>query len=298
MLQNMLLTTALGDAYGLGFEGCSNQHVQNHNDGENYHLRENLNKNWDKHQPGQYSDDTECAIAVIMTLIALKGFDVDNFVKIWKNLFSMNKSRGYSKETKKLLLNNENTIIHSNRNSTSNGCLMGCHFLGLLPTEEAVMKACVAKCYPMHANSKTILATTIIALVAHYLYYKKCYKVETAFQMANSKVFDNDDITKAYYLNYKEIVKVVCDAHITVLAVYNVLTSKEIKTGKDILIKSIALTGDTDSVAAIALGLYSIYGDLSTISDNLLDNLEKYEIKEKNMYEYLWQQLLKSFPNA
>lgn len=282
----MLLYTGIGDAYGLGFEFCSKEHIEKNNDVLDYKKREKDSKGWKGHFLGQYSDDTDCSLAVITTLLSMDGmFDVKYFLISWKGWLAKNPERGYSKLTKEQLLNlSDQEIINSERNSVSNGCLMGAHFLGLLPSQEKFAKACVAKCLPMHANPECVEATTFLAYLAHNLYYKTS-DLQDAIKMIKMK---------HVFCASKE--RVECNAKSTV---NGILYALEGKNKIDVLKRSVEIGGDTDSVASIALGLHSLNakeGDV--LPENFYTKLElpNNYISTESIYESFWKRLKNKFP--
>lgn len=282
----MLLYSAIGDGYGLAFEFSSKEFTDKHNDVLNYKRREKLSKGWEKHQSGQYSDDTDCSLAVVTTLLSLDGqFDSKYFLTSWKSLLHQNPDRGYSKITKNQLLNqSEQEILTGDRNSTTNGCLMGSQFLGLLPTTEKFAKASVAKCLPMHANPQCVKATTFIAYLAHNLYYKTD-NIEEALSLI-----------KMEHDFKSEFKKVECNATSTVNGVLYALQGK---TKVDVLKRSVELLGDVDSVASIALGLHALNAkEIDVLPTVFYENLEKpnYYRETENLFHMYWRRLENKFP--
>lgn len=283
---NMLLYTGIGDSYGLAFEFSSKEFTDKNNDVLNYKRREKISKGWEKHQSGQYSDDTDCSLAVVTTLLSLDGlFDSKYFLTSWKSYLQENPDRGYSKKTKDQLLNqSEQEILTGDRNSTTNGCLMGAHFLGLLQSPEKFAKASVAKCLPMHANPQCVKATTFIAYLAHNLYYKTA-DVEEALSMIKMEH------------NFKaEFKKVECDA---IATINGVLYALQGKTKIEVLKRSIELLGDVDSVASIALGLHALNADVSDVLPSIFyENLERpnYYRETENLFQMYWRRLENKFP--
>lgn len=283
---NMLLYSGVGDSYGLAFEFSSKEFTDKHNDVLNYKRREKLSKGWEKHQSGQYSDDTDCSLAVVTTLLSLDGqFDAKYFLTCWKSNLQENPDRGYSKTTKHQLLNlSEQEILTGDRNSTTNGCLMGAQFLGLLPTPEKFAKASVAKCLPMHANPDCVKATTFIAYLAHNLYYKT-KSVDEAISMIKMQH------------EFKSVFKKVeCDATSTVNGVLYALQGK---TKTEVLKRSVDLLGDVDSVASIALGLHALNAEVTDVLPAIFyENLERpnYYKETENLFYMYWRRLENKFP--
>ena len=288
-MKNMLLYTAIGDAYGLPFEFASDEYVSLHNDGLNYKSREKYTKGWEDHFPGRYSDDTDCSIATIQAMLMTDVLDVDCFITLWQGLIMRDPSRGYSKQTKEMLTKlPTKSIINGLRNSDSNGCLMGAHFLGLYPTEEQVLKASVNKCLPMHANPECISATSFLALTAHYIYHLKL-DMSSALEQAVNK--------SGLKFNFDQKKRVPCQAGPTAQAVYHILI--QTTHPHSVLTKAVQRGGDVDSVASIALGLSCLIDREETLPEELYKDLESYQIKpDTDGFGYLWNRLIAQYPKT
>jgi ADP-ribosyl-[dinitrogen reductase] hydrolase len=291
MTENMLLYTAIGDSYGLSFEFVSDEYVSQHNDALGYKKREKETKGWQDHFPGRFSDDTDCSIAVVQTMLLSDSFEAQTFIHVWQGIFSRDPKRGYSKETKRMLESmNASQIVSGPRNTESNGCLMGAHFLGLYPTKERVFKACVNKCLSMQANPKSIIATTFVAMVAHYLYHHNL-DIDTALKQA----VQDSGLT----FNFDPLARIPCDASITAQAVHKVLSESDNKI--EVLTNSVKRGGDVDSVASIALGLQALCSYGEKLPQNFYEELENTcdtMVPTGNYFEELWNRLTEKFPKS
>lgn len=280
----MLIYTSIGDSYGLSFEFVSEEYVAKNNDALGYKNREKETKGWQDHFPGMYSDDTDCAIATLQTMLTCDVFEAETYIMMWQSVLLRNPNRGYSKKTKSMLSTMQfRNIVNSTRNSRSNGCLMGAHFLGLYPTQELVLKACINKCLPMHANIECIIATTFVAMTAHYLYYSKVSMrdaLESALIISDLK------------FNYDPLARILCDASITAQAIHKVL-SESLRI-EDVLLKSIERGGDVDSVASIALGLYSLLNTNEVLPKAFYEDIEK--PFNSDLFTKIWNKLIEKYP--
>lgn len=88
----MLLEIAIGDAYGAGFEFTNLDHISRNNQGVS-----NLRHPVLEFVPGNYTDDTQLAIAVAETIVSDDPWSVENLADRFVQVFKHDPRIGYSK---------------------------------------------------------------------------------------------------------------------------------------------------------------------------------------------------------
>lgn len=236
----MLLEIAIADAYGAGFEFLD--------------VTENRLIKYVPHSsglilPGCYTDDTQMTIAIMEYMLdndePVSEKIADYFVKCYKR----DKRYGYAKRFQSFLnIINDGADFLSKIESSSarNGAAMRSVPIGFYLNIDKLMNFAKIQASITHNTLVGIESSQAVALASHYFLYSIGPKKDF-------RRFVQSKLTMNWSHAYNAYVK--CDAFETVNAAFTIL--EECDTYRDILLKSVNLGGDTDSVASIALGLAS-----------------------------------------
>lgn len=241
----MLLEIAIGDAYGAGFEFSDADKISRLNDGVRYAAHD-----LGEIAPGRYTDDTQMSIAVAEALLSGQRLDETTFAHAFVDAYRRDPRPGYAKGFQALLdeCSSGTDLLHRIRaDSTRNGAAMRSVPLGLLPDEERVSLAAIANARVTHNTLEGILSSRCVALAAHGLVYGKA-RIDTLGEYLAAHVSISWPV--------KAEGPVECDGVQTVQAALSALCAHRSMTS--LLKACVALGGDTDSTAAIALGLASL----------------------------------------
>lgn len=277
----LLLGIATGDAYGAPFENLSYRKVS-----------EKLRS--DGLVCGRYTDDTQQTLAIAELLASGRPCTPHHLAESFLVTYNRDKRPGYSHITRKMLASPDPTSFLNSINDNkkmvrkTDGAAMRALPLGFLPTREKVIASAKMSAAITHGHKDAIAATVAVALISH-----ECYYLSSPFHLiwdhirdeiqeenqdmipycdtcANLKKLDREKILEkydAYGVPYTES-RIFLGALLYLLAQY----------GNDpyqLLIESILLGGDTDTMAAVALGVSLIRGEDKTQIWSLVADLEE-----------------------
>lgn len=300
----MLVELAIGDAYGLPFEFVNDlEFIKSHN---NLQYHEHPTRFHEGIKAGHYTDDTQMTIAVINHLLLAKehpgNCTQSSLMRKFIEAHRQDVRQGYGK---RLAVALSHAIKESPENevdcfvkhlgesvSSANGCVMRTIPFGFLPDAAQVARYAIMNASTTHMSFKAVKATVITSLVSHYLYHEMgpLDRIHIQGWLVNNGMdivfFREEDDTK----------RVECDAMETIQAVLYLITSE--KSQSAILRKAIDLRGDTDSVAAVAMGLSSLSKEIEQdIPRNLYDNLENGAFG-RDYLEMLERKLFEAYPRV
>lgn len=245
----MLKEIAVADAYGAGFEFSSREKIRLHNNLEGYQAHELYGIK------GKYTDDTQMSIAIAeLVTSGIEWTSVAVAAKVVE-CFKRDPRKGYSKGFYSLLSevdSGEELLSKINNGSDRNGAAIRSIPLGVIknPAElifKARMQAAIT-----HSTEVAIKSSCAIALAAHFGVYQKG-------KLSELKTFLEQECYSGW--DYEWSGEVSLKAFDTVSAAFSCLFSS--RDVNDLLIKTVSLGGDTDSVAAIAVGLAACYDEYS-----------------------------------
>ncbi len=245
----MLIETAIGDAYGVGFEFASRDFVIEHNHLTQFYPHQKYKSLFKK-----YSDDTQMTLAIAELIIEGVEWEDEIIANKFLEVFGRDKREGYSSRMFKLLntCNNGKEFIYQiNANSDSNGAAMRAGPIGFYRDSQEVLEKAAIQAKLTHNSTNGIKAAQAAALMSHYFLYEKEAKVKIG-KYIDSKIEGdwNEDWTAPVAANGIESVR----AAITAL--------KRKNSMKELLKDCINFTGDVDTVAAIALGAGSLCSEI------------------------------------
>jgi len=268
----MLLDIAIGDAYGAGFEFAPQDEVNQLNTVTEYR-RHHLGG--DHALPlGCYTDDTQMSIAVAELLLTGGPYTREAFADAFVTTFRRDPRRGYAERFYDLLVTCENGADLLSRiqpNSIRNGALMRSVPLGLLHDAATVLRVADIQASVTHDTFIGRLSSQVVGLMSHALLQGE--KIESL-----PKIVWND-LHYALVLRSADAGRVACDAEQTIQAVWTALSGNH--TAVDMLKQAISFGGDTDSVAAVALGLASLTDEVESFYPTFL--LTGLEAKADNL---------------
>lgn len=258
----MLFELAVADAYGGGFEMASDEMVKKNNDLSKYHRLSKYNPS-----PGRYTDDTQMSIAVSEALLSGDWFNERNYAKWFVDAFKRDPHRGYARGFKKLLSsvkNGDELLMRIAPASERGGAAMRAVPLGFLPTLTDVQFACTIQATITHRTSAGVRSALAVATASHYI-AKKGVEPRKVVRLVEKSVPGKwDGWSGRVSLNGEEIAR----AALTALCSSASLS--------EILVNAVAFGGDTDTVAAIAVGLGALSRHVrKDFPKHLIGGLEK-----------------------
>jgi len=242
------------------------------------------------HSPGMSTDDTQTFMAVEELLISDKEFTKENLADKIVECYKRDPVKGMYHKSFQNILDSVNSgeefIKKINPNSIRNGAATRAVPIGVVPDIDTVVEYAIINASLTHDTSKGRASSVAVALMSHmsfhygYMYCDteifravhyggdihsyadivrsiiiprvKLLDAETATYM--NDVLDMKKFDPVLLFGKEHSTKgVPCDGMRTVGAALYLLT--KFTSPKDILIESVKLGGDVDSVAAISLGI-------------------------------------------
>lgn len=257
----MLLEMAIGDAYGIGFEFVKdNQHP---NDLAQFYQHPKYNTLI----PGQYTDDTQRALANVMVLCHKNILDPKSYADSYVEEFMISPRDGYSRRFQALIESSKNggdLLTAVSPVGRTNGSIMGVAPLGYIEDTNLLKRAAVIQASVTH-SWETAPWAQMVALMAHYF----LYDIGPKDELINFLITEVDypEEMNAHYnhpnyilspimKSYTELFKCTMEAKHTALhALYAVLNFDNLA---DMLKHCVDVGGDTDSLAALAMAIGSV----------------------------------------
>ncbi|MFP2925733.1 ADP-ribosylglycohydrolase family protein [Pyxidicoccus sp. 3LG] len=254
----MLLATAVADAYAIPFEFVQNPRAHGLvNDLQTYQQH----PRFDDLKPSQYTDDTLRSIATALVVINNDGpsvFDPTAYVTALQQVVSQDHRKGWSKRFQQYLeANLEASPVDFmrglSRKAASNGAIMGCLPLGYLSNPVDVRLAATVQAITTHSVDTAVYAQ-MMALSAHFFIHNPSEDSARLMSFLLEEVEGGvlDELTIDSSLRPAPV---DMSAKSTALAVLWLLSRSDSLSG--ILHEAVELGGDTDSVAALAVGIAS-----------------------------------------
>jgi ADP-ribosyl-[dinitrogen reductase] hydrolase len=259
----MLLQTAIGDAYGAGFEYAAPEFVGQNNTIACHikHPKHNL-------VPGSYTDDTQMALAIAEVIVSGKPFTREVLADAFVQAFKRDQREGYARGFYAFLCevkDGAEFLARMKPYSDKSGAAMRAVVVGIFPTIEEVIAKATLQAKITHDTEGGINSAVAAALTGHYFFYDLGPKAELG------KFLDKHvagDWAQPYSGAVGEKGWMCTKAAVT--AIVNSASMSEL------LKASIAFTGDVDTVAAIALGAgcasKEIAQDIPQVLEDTLEN--------------------------
>ncbi len=276
----MLLGIALGDACGAPFENLSFQ------DATKKLASDGLS-------PGRYTDDTQQALAIAEIMASGEEISPLILAKSFLKAYARDPRSGYSRQTLQMLSSPDpdsflgSILDHEKRERKTDGAAMRAPPLGFFPDRKTVIKSAVLSSSITHGHPDAIAATVAIALLAHERIYcdtsfpKLWNAIREEVRKINPDViswcdwcarllFPDREILLGEYAPYGVP---YTESRIFLGVVIFLLT----RYGDDpctLLKEAIQLGGDTDTVAAVVLGITLVKGGENSRIWDLVEGIE------------------------
>lgn len=245
----MLLETAMGDSYGIGFEFVKPFITARDHDFSQYRASK-----FDPLKAGDYSDDTQMALAVSELMINEPGeWDRLTAARYFLQTFKRDPINGYAMGFYNILMDSqtvEEFVDTLDDGSTRNGSAMRSVPLGYIRDIDELMLKAEIQSSVTHNTVEAIMASQAVALAANYFIYNLGTK-DGLYDYICQKLNHSFDKNKQD--------RCQCDAIETIDAVLTALDSYD--SMYDIIDYTVRIGGDTDTVAAIACGIASLSDD-------------------------------------
>ncbi|USD22782.1 ADP-ribosylglycohydrolase family protein [Microbulbifer variabilis] len=257
----MLLEIGIGDAYGAGFEFSPREKVETYN---------NLSQ-YCEHElgiaPGCYTDDTQMSLAIAELIISDEAWTKENLANKFVECFKRDERLGYSKGFYSFLhsiSSGEEFLRKMKPQSTRNGAAMRSAPLGYVDNITKLLEMAELQASLTHDTEIGRKSSQAVALASHYAIYN-----------LGAKENLTEFVSQYTKYNWREnwSAPVACCAEETVHALLTVLRTSE--SLKDVLVNSVAFSGDVDTVAAVGLGIASRSKEYCTgLPSFLIEELE------------------------
>ena len=241
----MLTEIAIADAYGAGFEFSTPEKIEQENNLQRYQPHELYQT------IGKYTDDTQMSIAVAEAMLSHPAPSKLAFANAFIDCFKRDVRTGYAEGFYNLLLSVDSgqALLDTIRpNSERNGAAMRSVPIGLYKNKQQVIDIARLQASITHDTEMGIASSITVALAAHFGLHQhgNIADLHDFLQQENLAQWDLYWNKPASVLAFDSI-----SAALTCLLRNHTLSG--------LLKDCISLGGDTDSVAAIALGIASCY---------------------------------------
>jgi len=283
----MLVNFAIADAVGGGYEFQPPTFISRHKHNLLCYRKHGL----DDLEPGKYTDDTQMTLALMELLINNEELSPENIAEYFVRTFKRDPRPGYAKKFYQFLMGVKDGTDFLSRiqpNSIRSGAAMRSIPLGILDNEKLVKLYSSRQAKITHNTVPGIISSQAVALVAHGFLYNK---IKEPYAISNylSSYLSADEEWDRWEG------RVPCEGMACARAAFSIL--KNSGSLKQILSKSICLGGDTDTVAALAVGLASLAPTIysSNFPPSLYAGLEndKYGKDYLELVEKAWINLKK-----
>jgi len=259
-----MLACALGDAYGAGFEYARGKVVKAHNDLSGYIQHQK----WVEMKPGNYTDDTQMALALAEHMIAGEPLNVLALATSFVNAFHRDQRAGYAGGFYTFLQNTTtgaDFLANIRPDSRKSGGAMRAFPIGFLQDIDQVRDLAMFQASLTHATHDGMYAAAAAALMFHHRYHRLGPKVDLPEFLA--------EWLPGVYLDVAWKGKAGAPGLECVRAA---LTAYMLHDNMaDVLKQCIAWTGDVDTVAAIAMPTAAVCQETANgLPQVLLDGLE------------------------
>jgi ADP-ribosylglycohydrolase len=257
----VLLELAIGDAYGAGFEFADEMIVANDLSQYVQHPRHDI-------QPGCYTDDTQMSLAIAEVLVSQEPWTEQVLAERFVRAFKRDPRVGYARKFYAFLqsiADGTEFLTQMNGTSDKSGAAMRSAPIGVLPTIAQTIAATTRQAAITHNSSDGINAAVAAALMSHYFIYhldRKRHLGEFLETHVPGYNWHQDWEGSAS-------AKGIACVHAAVTAV------RHSDRMTDLLKTCIAVTGDVDTVAVIALAAASCSIEVEqNLPQHLSDRLE------------------------
>ncbi len=285
-VQSMLLGVAMGDAYGAPYEFAFKDRYE-----YGHGLDFSQYRSHPTRKQGMYTDDTQMSIAVAELLSGDLPFTHENLADAFVMCYKRDPIEGYSKRVKAALeasSSGKEFLQNIDKNATGNGAAMRALPLGVIKDLSTLIQYAKINAEVSHNTPQGIASSVAVALLAHNFLYGDGNKSMFDFVLPHIEKIDKESYEhfKAIQHLPREDPEIIFgkefsasglsgDAMHSVGAVMYILSTHA--DPKVVLRKAIHLGGDTDSTAAMSLGLNLAKYEVRLLPDFLLKGLTNHE---------------------
>ncbi len=237
----MLVELALGDAYGSGFEYAPPEFVRAYNQPPLVYS----SARGGSVPKGNYTDDTQMSIAIAELLVEGEPWIPSRIAQKFVDCYKRNKRNGYAGGFKKFLdsiQDGDEFLLKIKPDSNKSGGAMRAAPIGILKNTGEVIQKCTIQAKLTHNTTDGVNAACASSLLSHYCLYDLGPKAEVG-------KFIQDQLGGQWSVPWDAPVGSPgwqsVRAAITAVVISDSLS--------EILLNSIAYTGDVDTVATIAM---------------------------------------------
>jgi ADP-ribosylglycohydrolase len=260
----MLLESAVGDAYGAGFEYVDASVVARRNDLSGYLVRHTERAR----SCGRYTDDTQMSLAIAEAVVSGEPWTPENLAARFVDVFHRVPRRGYASRFYDFLSSVRTGAEFLERirpNSDKSGAAMRAAPLSVLPTIAEVLENATIQARLTHDTPDGVAAACAAALMPHY------------FLNDLGPKRDLGAFLEEYVPGHRWAdgwhAKVGAKGWVSVRAAVGAVTAHD--RLNTILRAAVAYTGDVDTVATIALAAASCSREVEQdLPRHLFDTLE------------------------
>lgn len=261
----MLLELVIGDAYGMAFEYAPAKFVETFNLAEKYVDRGRRTYSG----VNRYGDDAQMSLAVAEVILSDLPWTKETFANKFVEVFHRDQRKGYAHNFYLLLKSiktGSELLEQIKPESDKSGGAMRAPLIGIFPTIPEVIEKASVQASVTHNTPDGIGAAVASALTFHYFAYDKGDKKDLGEFIQTYVPGENWATEYAGAVGAKGWMSV--RAAMTALKRHDTL--------KDILVASMAYTGDVDTVAAIAMPAASVAREIEyNMPQSLIDGLER-----------------------
>lgn len=250
----MLSEMAVADALAIAFEFVSKEDVEKHglrNDGMTFQQ----NPRYPELGVGQYTDDTLKAIAIARVILESgRIFDAEEYIlqiqRVYREDPRAGWSKGFQSYLEKMKDASPKDFIAGLKRRGTNGALMGTPVLGYLDDVETIKLAAATQAMATHDHT-TVVPAQMMALSA-YLYRTKGLTAAQGMLLDFLQETLRVPISTLYPESPKDM-----SAAGTASAVLHHLLNFDNGYGNQVVHRVVDYGGDTDSIAALVVGIVS-----------------------------------------
>lgn len=265
----MIVEIAVADAYAIPFEFLDRDKFPGENDLSQYYQH----PEYAGLKPSQYTDDTLRTISTAKVILTDDDWAHPfAYIEALQNQFALDPRDGFSHNFQKYLEDNKAKspldFMRGLKRKNSNGSLMGCLPCGFLPDYKDVMLAAMMQAISTHSH-ETVPYAQALALTAHHL-----MRGETIADIPDWLDHCGVLIDREIYVPPRTKPKYArMTVRSTTSAVFDLIYN--FTSLSNIIEAAVDARGDTDSVAALAVGLMSLSSEgISDLPEHLISQLE------------------------
>ncbi|HYP99444.1 MAG TPA: ADP-ribosylglycohydrolase family protein [Polyangiaceae bacterium] len=258
----MLVELAIGDAYAAAFEFVDRELTRDHQLGDYArHPRHEI-------APGTYTDDTQMSIAIAELIVSSAPFTRENLADCFVQAFQRDRRTGYARGFYEFLIgvkDGADFLARIRPTSDKNGGAMRAVPIGVFPSVAEVIQKSALQAQLTHDTPEGTTAAVAVALMAHFLLYRLGTRRELPAFLATHAPgppwaetwFGQVDV-KGYSATRAALRLVLEHDRLSLM-----------------LEHAVRFGGDTDTVAAITLGVASCCSEIENdLPQRLLMGLE------------------------